>query len=88
MFMYHGLYGLQGLFWPIAVAIAIIPFWRICDRVGLSPWLSLLLLIPLANIVFIYYLAFADWPGRRDGTAGAPPGFGPSTGPGPGSTPT
>jgi len=86
MFMYH---GFHSFFWPIAVIIAIIPFWRICDRVGLSPWLSLLLLIPLANIIFIYYVAFAEWPSQRGstGTGGTPPpGFGPSTGPGP--TPT
>ena len=50
MFMYH---GFLGFFWPIAAIIAIIPFWRICDRVGLSPWLGLLLLIPLAKIIYI-----------------------------------
>ena len=88
MYMYHGFHGFYGFhgFWLIAAIIAIIPFWRICDRVGLSPWLSLLLLIPLANIIFIYYVAFADWPSRRGSTGGTPPGFGPSTGPGP--TPT
>ena len=76
MFMYH---GFLGFFWPIAAIIAIIPFWRICDRVGLSPWLSLLLLIPLANIIFIYYLAFSEWPSQRG--AGGTPGFGPGTPP-------
>jgi hypothetical protein len=92
MLMYHsfygfyGFYGLGGLFWPLAAIIAIIPFWRICDRVGLSPWLSLLLLIPLANIIFVYYVAFAEWPSRR-GSAGGPAGFGPGTGSGPGPTP-
>ena len=80
MFMHHGFYGFHGL-WLIGAIIAIIPFWRICDRVGLSPWLSLLLLIPLANIIFVYYVAFAEWPSRRGSTGGAPPGFGPSTGP-------
>ena len=83
MFMYHGFLG-YGFFWPIAAIIAIIPFWRICDRVGLSPWLSLLLLIPLANIIFIYYVAFAEWPSQRGSAGGMPPGFGPGTG----STPT
>jgi len=85
MFMYHGYYGFHGL-WLIGAIIAIIPFWRICDRVGLSPWLSLLLLVPLANIIFVYYVAFAEWPAHRGstgGTGGMPPGFGPTTGPGP-----
>ena len=82
MFMYHGFLG-YGFFWPLAAIIAIIPFWRICDRVGLSPWLSLLLLIPLANVIFIYYVAFADWPSQAGGARGAPPGFGPGAGAGP-----
>ena len=87
MFMYHDFYGFHGL-WLIGIIIAIIPFWKICDRVGLSPWLSLLLLIPLANIIVVYYVAFAEWPGQRGstGTGGAPPGFGPPAGPGPTST--
>ena len=84
MFMYYGFHGL----WLIGAIIAIIPFWRICDRVGLSPWLSLLLIVPLANIVFVYYVAFAEWPSQRGSTGGTPPGFGPTVGPGPGPTPT
>ena len=52
-------------------AIAVIPFWRICTRVGHSPWLSLLILIPLVNLIFLYILAFGEWPALR-GT-GLPP---------------
>lgn len=86
MFMYHGFYGFGGFFWPVAAIVAIIPFWRICDRAGLSPWLSLLLLIPLANLIFVYYVAFAEWPSQRGSAGGTPPGFGPgpgAAGPGP-----
>ena len=54
-----------GFFWLIAIIIAIIPFWRICARVGYSPWLSLLIAIPLVNLIFIYFLAFSDWPARK-----------------------
>jgi hypothetical protein len=93
MLFHHGFYGFYGYygyhdFWLIGSIIAIIPFWRICDRVGLSPWLSLLLLVPLANIIFVYYVAFADWPAHRGSTGGTggtgtPPSFGPGTGTGP-----
>ncbi len=58
--MFHG-YGF-GLPWLIAVIIGVIPFWRICKRLGFSEWLSLLIIIPLVNIIFIYWLAFTDWP--------------------------
>ena len=43
------------------LAIVIIPFWFICKKAGFSPWLSLLYLIPLGNLVLYYLLAFADW---------------------------
>jgi hypothetical protein len=54
-----------GLVWLIAVLIGIVPFWRICGRVGHSPWLSLLILVPLINLIFIYWLAFAEWPADK-----------------------
>ena len=76
--MYHYGHGF-GLSWLIVAAIAVVPFWRICTRVGYSPWLSLLILVPLANIVFIYYLAFSQWPAEkgsaRPGAPGAAPGW-------------
>jgi hypothetical protein len=60
-----------GMTWIIFAVIAVVPFWRICTRVGHSPALSLLVVIPLVNLIFIYYLAFGDWPIDRKGAAGA-----------------
>ena len=61
----------------IFAVIAVVPFWRICKRVGHSPWLSLLVVLPLVNLVFIYYLAFSQWPAEknsaRPGAPGVPP---------------
>jgi hypothetical protein len=64
--MYH--HGL-GAAWLIFAVITVLPFWRICSRVGHSPWLSLLMLVPLINVIFIYYLAFSEWPFERSGAA-------------------
>ena len=61
MYHYHG----WGPSWLVFAAIAVVPFWRICQRVGYSPWLSLLIIVPLANLVFLYYLAFAQWPTEK-----------------------
>jgi hypothetical protein len=60
---HHGL----GPSWLIIAVVAVIPFWRICARVGYSPWLSLLILVPLVNLFFIYYLAFSEWPALKPG---------------------
>jgi hypothetical protein len=45
----------------VCYVILIVPFWFICKKAGFSPWLSLINLIPLGNLILIYVLAFADW---------------------------
>ncbi len=45
----------------VGLAIVIIPFWFICKKAGFSPWLSMLNIIPLGNLILIYVLAFSDW---------------------------
>lgn len=43
-------------------------FWmmvRILNKAGYSGWWSLLMVIPLVNIVMIWVFAFADWPALR-----------------------
>ena len=63
--MHDGIFGL-GPFWMLLVAaIVVLPFWRICTKAGYSGWLSLLILIPLANVVFVYFLGFSEWPSSR-----------------------
>lgn len=49
--------------------VVIVPIWRICQRVGYPGWLSLLMLIPIANLGLLYFIAFSRWPidsGRAD----------------------
>lgn len=46
----------------IAAIIVVIPFWRIFSKAGYSGWLSILMVIPIVNIIMLYFLAFADWP--------------------------
>jgi hypothetical protein len=46
-------------------ALVVVPFWKICAKVGFSPWLGLLVVIPIVNIIFFYYLAFSKWPLHR-----------------------
>ena len=40
----------------------VVPAARICSRVGFSPWLGLLALLPVANLVLLWFVAFAVWP--------------------------
>lgn len=47
--------------WVIGLAIVIIPFWQIFKKAGMAGALSLLMAIPLVNLVMLYVLAFSQW---------------------------
>jgi hypothetical protein len=49
----------------LIAALAILPAWRICSKAGYPGWLALLFLLPIANLVLLYFLAFAEWPLER-----------------------
>lgn len=64
----HQLQGLQTLLLvliPILsivfMAILVIPYWFIWKKAGFSPWLSLLMFLPMVNLVMLYVLAFSQW---------------------------
>ncbi len=53
-------------FWMLAMAVLIVvPMWRICQRAGFPGWFGAFVLIPMLNLVLLYFLAFAEWPARR-----------------------
>ena len=63
--MLDGMFGF-GPFWMLLIAaVVVLPFWRICTKAGYSGWLSLLVLIPVINVVFVYFLGFSEWPSLR-----------------------
>jgi len=56
------------MLWMIVVAVAlVIPFFKICEKSGHTGWLSFLILVPIVNFAFLYYLAFSQSkrPSRR-----------------------
>jgi hypothetical protein len=60
----HMLTAMMGVFAVVAlimVVIVMIPYWFIWKKAGFSPWLSLLMLLPVLNIVMLYVLAFSEW---------------------------
>ncbi|WP_369601383.1 hypothetical protein AAIA72_16500 [Hahella sp. SMD15-11] len=80
----HGMWGgTMGLGWLIAAILVVWPMWRICERAGYHGALSLLILVPLANLALIYFLAFAEWPALKAGSA---PGKDQPPGPGQGDS--
>lgn len=56
----------------VSLAAVAYPASRICTRVGFSPAIGLLAVVPMANLVLLWYVASAPWPidgdrMRRDG---------------------
>jgi hypothetical protein len=56
----------EGLFRPIYLLVIVLinllvitPCWRIFKKIGFNPWLSILMLIPLVNLITLWYVAFA-----------------------------
>jgi len=45
--------------------ILIIPFWQLFSKAGYSGWWSLLMIVPLVNLITLYVLAFSSWPSLK-----------------------
>ena len=54
------------LFGLLMTVLQILVFCKIFSKAGFSWALGLLMLVPIANIIIIFYLAFADWPVQRE----------------------
>ena len=62
-----GFSAMDAIFFLVLIVLLVIPYWKIWQRTGHSGWWGLLMLIPLANIVSLWVLAFKDWPALRSG---------------------
>jgi hypothetical protein len=49
------------------IVLMIVPWWKICTKAGFPGALALLMLVPVANIILPFYIAFADWPNLHQG---------------------
>jgi hypothetical protein len=71
----------------VAILFAITLWFMVFKRTGMNPWLSLLMFVPLVNLVMLIILAFTEWPIQREvkalraqlagGGSYTPPGYAP-----------
>ncbi len=57
--------GAMMMQWPVVALIAVLftfLFSRIVAKAGFPPLLAILMLIPVANLIFLWWFAFAEWP--------------------------
>ena len=50
----------------LSLAVLIYPATLICRRLGFTPWLGVLIIVPLANLVLLWFVALARWPRLPD----------------------
>jgi hypothetical protein len=58
--------GLVAIF--VVLPIFVIPYWKIFSKAGFAGALSLLMIVPLVNLIVLYIVAFSEWKMK----AGAP----------------
>ena len=64
--MWNGYGGGFGFFWMIIyVVVVVIPVAKILGRIGYNQWWAAVAVVPLVNVIFLWILAFIDWPGER-----------------------
>ncbi|WP_052201113.1 hypothetical protein [Terriglobus sp. TAA 43] len=45
----------------VVCVIKVVPYWQIFKKAGMTPALSLLMILPLVNLIMLYVLAFSRW---------------------------
>ena len=49
------------LFLSFFFPLLIVPYWQILKKARFPPVLSLLIVVPLCNLLLLYYVAFTKW---------------------------
>ena len=67
----------QHLFLVLVIFVGAALIWwpwaKIFAKAGYSCWLGVMMLIPLVNIVMLFWFAVSEWPALRRGTPSLPP---------------
>lgn len=57
----HAMFAVLPFFMVVIAIIMVIPYWMIYKKAGFSPWLAILMIVPLVNLVLLYVVAFSQW---------------------------
>ena len=50
----------------VIVAFTVFVYWKIVSKTGYHGALSLLMLVPIANLILLIVLAFSEWPIQKE----------------------
>jgi hypothetical protein len=57
---FFGLGGQEILILLLCLLVVVYPFWQIFAKAGYPGWLSLGMLLPLVNLILLFFLALSD----------------------------
>ena len=57
----HAMFAILPIIALIYTIVMVIPYWIIYKKAGFSPWLAILMIVPLVNLVLLYVVAFSQW---------------------------
>jgi len=63
--MMYGYGSTHWLWFIVMIAVVIYPVGRILSRIGFSPLWSIVMFIPVINLIALWILAFTEWPRGR-----------------------
>jgi hypothetical protein len=52
----------------LSLAAVVYPATLICRRLGFTPWLGVLIIVPFGNLILLWYVALTRWPRFPDYT--------------------
>lgn len=61
-----GLPELLIVFTVVAFPFLVVPFWKIFSKAGYPGIMGIAMLVPLLNVVMLFFLGFSDWPVLRE----------------------
>jgi hypothetical protein len=68
----HGYSSLHWFWFIVMIAVVVYPVGHILNRLGFSPLWSILIFIPLVNLIALWILAFTEWPAAGETRARNP----------------
>jgi len=64
-----GLHSIGGLAEFVIIVVAVLcvwAYWRIFAKAGYPGAMSIMMVIPILNIIMIFFLAFSEWPVHKE----------------------
>ncbi|GER88162.1 hypothetical protein KDW_23240 [Dictyobacter vulcani] len=58
--------AIVGIIMLLLIVVSVVIYWKIFSKAGYSGAMSLLMFVPIANIVALCILAFGEWPVLRE----------------------